>query len=109
MGRWSKPEAVNQEPLFSEGRHGETFDPKQDGGRLASQLERVRDFLLSHEGRWLTLEVIARGAGSASEAGVSARLRDLRRAEHGGYLVEGRRQAPGRGLWVYRLRKPVPA
>ena len=88
--------------------HGATLDPSQDGPRLRTQLEKVRAFLLDHEGKWLTLEVIARGAGAASETAASARIRDLRRAEHGGFIVEGRRQAPGRGLWVYRLRRPVP-
>lgn len=96
-----------QADLFNR-THGATLDPKADGPRLRTQLEKVRAFLLEHEGKWLTLEVIARGAGQASEAAVSARLRDLKRPEHGGYLVEGRRQAPGKGLWVYRLRKPVP-
>jgi len=97
-----------QRPLFSSEPRGETFDPKQDGGRLVGQLGRVRDFLLAREGRWLTLEQIAKGCAPATEAAVSARLRDLRKPRYGGFIVEGRRSAPGRGLWVYRLRRAVP-
>jgi hypothetical protein len=96
-----------QRPLFSDEPRGETFDPEQDGPRLRSQLERVRSFLLEREGRWLTLELIGRGA-DAPEASVSARLRDLQKPQYGGFIVEKRRAAPGRGLWVYRLRKTVP-
>lgn len=78
--------------------HGETFVEERDGDRLASQLERVRNLLL--DSRWRTLGEIAAETHSP-EASVSARLRDLRRAEHGGYLIQ--REYVERGLFRYRL------
>ena len=68
-----------------------------------TQLSRVRAFM--HDGEWRTLAQIAEGARPASEAGVSARLRELR-AE--GLLVECERVASGRNLRKYRVRAPEP-
>ena len=78
---------------------GETYDEVLDGKRLASQLERVK--LLMADRRWRSLSSIARIVGG-SEAGVSARLRDLRKSKHGGLIVQRQRVA-GTGLWVYRV------
>ncbi len=77
---------------------GETFDGRRDGARLTGQLERVRRVM--SDGLWRTLQDIAREAGG-SEAGVSARLRDLRKPKFGGLEVE-RRHYSG-GTWVYRV------
>lgn len=77
---------------------GETYLPERDGERLRSQLQRVRDLMI--DGQWRTLAVIAVRAGG-TEAGVSARLRDLRKARNGGYTVE--RKYLGEGLFEYRL------
>ena len=80
---------------------GSTFDTKLDGERLGSQLLRVLAFM--RDGEWHILNEIGQAA-HGSEAGVSARLRDLRRPEHGGYTVERRRRGdPKRGLVEYRL------
>jgi hypothetical protein len=77
---------------------GATYSPECDMERLASQLERVKRFMA--DGRWRTLgEIAARVRGS--EAGVSARLRDMRKPRFGGYSVE-RRRVDG-GLWQYRV------
>ena len=84
---------------------GETFDPKLDGARLASQLGRVRRFLAS--GRFVTLAQIA-VAARCSEASASARLRDLRKPRFGSYVVERRRVPGARGLFEYRLSRPRP-
>jgi hypothetical protein len=81
-------------PLFS----GVTFDAKLDGARLSGQLKAVRD--LMSDGGWRTLAQIAE-AVSGSEAGVSARLRDLRKREHGSHTVNRRRVSGG--LWEYQL------
>lgn len=83
--------------------HGETFDPALDGPRLISQLEAVRALMI--DGQWRTLPFIA-GYVQGSEAGVSARLRDLRKPQHGRYQVE-RRRVMG-GLYEYRVLPPVP-
>jgi hypothetical protein len=77
---------------------GATFDPARDGPRLAGQLARV--YAAVKGGRWWTLADLAAAAGG-SEAGVSARLRDLRKPKFGGHRVERRRV--GGGLWEYRV------
>ena len=77
---------------------GATFVPERDGERLRSQLQRVRDLMI--DGQWRTLAQIAAAVGG-SEAGVSARLRDLRKSRFGGYSVEKRYISEG--LFEYRL------
>lgn len=81
---------------------GETFDEGLDGARLSSLLVKVRTLMA--DGTWRTLSEICAAIGAGSEAGVSARLRDLRKEQFGGYTVERRRRGDGRrGLWEYRL------
>jgi biotin operon repressor len=82
---------------------GSTFDPELDGPRLSSQLQRVKR--LMQDGRWHSLRYIADVIGG-SEAGVSARIRDLRKLKFGGYTVD--RQRVEGGLWVYRLKTDQP-
>lgn len=78
---------------------GETFDEVLDGKRLASQLERIKK--LMSDRRWRSLSSIARIIGG-SEAGVSARLRDLRKPRFGSYIVQ-RQRVGETGLFVYRV------
>lgn len=77
---------------------GETYVAERDGERLGAQLVAVRDALLDH--RWHTLADLALAA-RASEASVSARIRDLRKRRFGAYVVE--REYVARGLWRYRI------
>lgn len=79
---------------------GETFDPDLDGARLTSQLDRVKN--LMRDGKFRTLKTISLGAGG-SEASVSARLRDMRKARFGACTVE-RKRLDG-GLWMYRWKR----
>ena len=83
---------------------GKTFDYRQDYQRLRKSLDRVAH--LMGDGRWRTLRQIADQTGS-SEAGVSARLRDLRKTENREYYrvaaVDSERHSGG--LWVYRVRQ----
>lgn len=84
---------------------GETYNKHIDGNRLTSQFDRVHGLML--DGQWRTLGEIAEAISyppydQASEAGVSARLRDLRKPRFGGYEVE-RRRRHGAGLYEYRL------
>lgn len=56
-------------------------------------------------GQWFTLADIQiharmRFAVSISEAGVSARLRDLRKIPYGGHTIERRKNG---SLWEYKL------
>lgn len=78
-----------------------------DVQRLGSQLERVKQAM--NNGSWWTLAELAT-AVNGSEAGVSARLRDLRKPRFGGYRVERRRIVKwSLGLWQYRLLPPLPS
>lgn len=77
---------------------GATYQPEHDHERLATQLERVN--LLMRDGRWRTLREIATLV-SGSEAGVSARLRDLRKSRFGGHIIV--RERISGGLWHYKL------
>ncbi len=80
---------------------GETVDVQADHVRLITLLARVRN--LMEDGQWRTLEEI-QGRAGGTEASVSARLRDLRKAKHGGYTVERRRRGElAAGLHEYRV------
>ena len=81
---------------------GRTFSPAIDGRRLTTLLVRVKH--LMSDGRWRTLSDIRVLIGG-SEAGISARLRDLRKVKFGGYTVDKERVGPD-GLWRYRLVLP---
>lgn len=83
---------------------GETYEPELDEKRLTTQLARVKEYMLT--GYWTTLAEMATYAGG-SEAGCSARLRDLRKQQNGGFIIERRRRGHG-GLHEYRLRLPEP-
>jgi hypothetical protein len=71
---------------------GTTFEPARDIERLTSQLIRVKELML--DGQWRSLPQIAAVVGG-SEAGVSARLRDLRKPRNGAYTVNRRHVADG--------------
>lgn len=78
---------------------GKTYEPKLDRARLKGQLSAVKFLMLDH--KWRTLSEIALKVGG-SEAGVSARLRDLRKERFGAHTVE-RRRIKESGLFEYRL------
>ena len=82
---------------------GGTFDRERDADRLRGQLDRVKGLML--DGHWRQLSEIAR-AVRGSEAGVSARLRDMRKSRFGGFIVE-RRYVRG-GLHEYRVIRSTP-
>lgn len=66
-----------------------------------SQLQSVWEVMRDRQ--WHTLSEIAERAG-CPQASASARLRDLRKAEFGGYCIE--RQYAQQGLWRYRIVDP---
>jgi hypothetical protein len=78
---------------------GQTYDPAKDHDRLKSLLGRV--WTVMSDGKWHTLAELG-WRTEGSEAGVSARLRDLRKWWFGGYQVD-RKRITG-GLWQYRMR-----
>jgi hypothetical protein len=53
------------------------------------------------DGDWYTLKELA-FVGGCSEAGASARIRDLRKPKYGGYTIETQ-AAYGDVPWLYRL------
>lgn len=88
-------------PIFD----GRTFDPVKDEIRLKGQLARV--FNCMKDGRYRTLSEIRYDLSCEglrpkdSEAGISARLRDLRKKRWGSHVVNRRRR--GKGLWEYQV------
>ena len=81
---------------------GETYDEALDHDRLKTQLDRV--FFLMLDRKWHTLSYLSSHSGG-SEAGVSARLRDLRKPRFGSQEVLRRRRDGG--LWEYKLAGKV--
>jgi hypothetical protein len=77
---------------------GITYDAARDEVRLSRQLQNVKQIL--SDNRWHTLAEISQRIGG-SEAGISARLRDLKKERFGRHKIE--RQHISRGLWKYRL------
>ena len=72
--------------------------PPSDGKRIANQLDHTRRLMQS--GLWFTLGELCAMTG-ASEAGQSARIRDLRKHPYR-YRVE-RRRVTGQTRYEYRL------
>lgn len=93
------------------GAFGPAYDGEADGYRLRTQLEVIRDVMLSAAecDTWLTLREIA-ALTHYGEASISAQLRHLRKPEFGSYLLEKRRRGePLRGLWEYQVRRQPPS
>ena len=77
---------------------GETYDHALDNIRLSTQLCRVRDLML--DGQWWSLKELS-AVIEGSEAGISARIRDLRKERFGGFIINKRRRTTG--TWEYRM------
>ncbi len=81
---------------------GETYEAEHDEDRLGTLLTEVKTLMA--DGVWRTLAEIQAQVGRGSEAGISARLRDLRKEKFGSCTVERRRRGdPKEGLFEYRL------
>ena len=102
------------------------FPASKDGERVLTQMEVVRDVMLSAgecEGQiaqqsrirvwnaasfaadagWMTLRELA-DLTNYGEASISAQLRHLRKPHFGGYVVVKRRRGPSTsGAWEYRV------
>ncbi len=79
---------------------GWSFRQDLDAQRLKTLLHKVFWCLL--DGNWWTLAQLKTVCGG-SEAGISARLRDLRKPHFGGFTVHHRRRSGANGCWEYRL------
>ena len=87
---------------------GKTYDREKDHERLWTALEAVEDLL--SKGNWHTLRDIQRRLERdygvmASESGISARFRDLRKEKFGGHKMISRRVEGG--AWEYAM-EPQP-
>jgi hypothetical protein len=105
---------------------GPVFEDVKDGGRILTQMEVIRDVMLSAaectsqiaqhwymqmsnatqvdvDGGWMSLREIA-ALTSYGEASISAQLRHLRKPQFGGYVIVKRRRGPvTNGAWEYRI------
>src|SRR3990167_2538802 len=81
-------------------RHFGKVKTMDEHERLDKLLLRVKKAMV--DGQWRTLREIVELAGG-SEAGVSARLRDLRKEGFGNHTVNRNRRGPGLGLYEYQL------
>ena len=76
----------------------------ETGARENAQLEAV--WQVMRNGAWRSVEEIA-ALVECPPASASARLRDLRKPQYGGWTVE--RAYVGTGLWRYRVAEKVPS
>jgi len=93
---------LNLEPDFSRAEFdGYTYEPEFDQNRLRGEMSRV--YRVIKDGDWHTLSEISFLTGDP-EAGISARLRDLRKKKFGGHVVNRRRRGdPKHGLFEYQF------
>lgn len=83
-------------------RDGRTFVPARDKLRLDKQAGLVWIYMSTHE--WVTPDEVKRAVGYRHDASITARFRDFRKADFGGYIVD--RRYVGGGVHEYRLRSP---
>ena len=99
-------EGISKGKTSREAKMSNTFGPayceELDGERIATQMEKIRDYMLHRYPKWLTLWEIEEATGYA-QASISAQLRHLRKNRFGGYVVEKQRR---NNAWEYRVRKP---
>jgi len=76
------------------------LNPFLDGPRLDTLRRRVEALMADQ--KWRTLGEI-RAACQGSEAGISARLREIR--HHGATVDKRRRGEATRGIWEYRIHQ----
>jgi len=105
---------------------GSGFERAKDRGRIPTQMEVIRDVMLSAaecaaqtlprahvqmwdasqistDAGWMTLREIAE-LTNYGEASISAQLRHLRKPHFGGYVIVKRRRGPVMdGAWEYRI------
>lgn len=91
-----RPPGTQPPPALNLGAPG--LETVEDTERIRGQRSRVSGLMA--DGRWRTLREIA-DACRCSEAGASARLRDLRKEEFGGATVDRRLRV--RGVFEYQV------
>jgi hypothetical protein len=101
---------------------GPAIDVALDGDRALTQMEVIRDVLLSaaecaesaavrmmragmppEDGGWMSLHELA-GLTGYGEASISAQIRNLRKERFGAYLIAKRKRGMDKqGAWEYRI------
>lgn len=76
------------------------WEREQDRKRISAQRQAVFD--LMKDGEWRTLREIEEATGYP-QASISARLRDFRKRQYGGFTVWKSRSGPGRGTYRYAV------
>lgn len=71
-----------------------------DEAKMATVQIRVRDFMVAHIGQWFTPGEIRSALNLSAETEITARVRDLRKKQNGGWLVEC---AKRNGCYMYRV------
>lgn len=69
--------------------------------RLSDQLSRVKQWLYENVGRWVIVPDFDRRRRGEGTAAITARIRDLRKSQHGGHEILCRRRE--KGLYEYKL------
>ena len=87
-------------PPASVAFDGATYDAERDHKRLERLIDRV--YAHMSDGQWHTIPEIHEACGG-SQTSCSARLRDLRKQQRGGFTVETEHVHDG--LWRYRLKE----
>lgn len=88
-------------PLPGDWQTPRTYEGKLDGPRLTRLLDLVREAL--SDGEWWTLRQLQARCGH-SEAGISARIRELRWRSAGSHIIERKRIGDMKqGWWAYRM------
>lgn len=86
--------------------YGATFQESLDGERVRTQMQVIRDFMLSHD--FVTLSEIEHCLKYPS-ASISAQLRHLKKDKFGGYELEKKRLSINNaGTWLYKLTSREP-
>ncbi len=82
---------------------GVTIDPELDDGRLTTKVGKTYQAMRGGGG-WKLSELAERI--ESTEAGASARIRDLRKPRWGGHVIEATRLPSN--LWLYRMTSDYP-
>lgn len=75
----------------------------RDAPRLHAQILRLQKFFLAHPRAYFSLAELCHGIGAISEAGLSARLREMTGEPY--HWAKDKRKR-GRNLWEYKLTPP---
>ena len=86
---------------------GTAFNEEDDGKRIRTQMQVIRDYMLANSKKYLTLKAIEIETGYP-QSSISAQLRHLKKQRFGGYeLRKERMSINNKGTYVYNLKQPA--